>query len=75
MIPSFLFLETGHVHFLEHPVRFAGSLVSISVLDLSVFRLEFDFISRVREGVVGLPNSNQLHCNGVGGKVMEKVGI
>ena len=28
-----------------------------------------------RGGVVGLPNSNQLHCNGVGGKVMEKVGI
>ena len=25
--------------------------------------------------LVGLPNSNQLHCNGVGGKVMEKVGI
>ena len=23
----------------------------------------------------GLPNSNQLHCNGVGGKVMEKVGF
>ena len=26
-------------------------------------------------GEFGLPNSNQLHCNGVGGKVMEKVGI
>jgi len=30
---------------------------------------------RLSPPLFGLPNSNQLHCNGVGGKVMEKVGI